>query len=297
VALQSLTTENTKFTEKSTENDNSVDAHTIGQIQLDAAITHYNEGNYICANILGLSADNWLGNLLIYCTDTPTALKILDQNILQEYGIKVDLNYIPNGLKHFKEDFCEKEHEIRKSAFLLICRGLTNYNKFQKHGTPTMDSFIKKLEEESNYIDKDKNSVPSSVSSVNSVVKKNNTDLNTISGQVIDCAIQVHKALGPGLLESAYQHALAYALTQRGLSFQKEITIPVRMDDLKIDAGYRADFIIEDTIILEIKSVEKLAPIHDAQILTYMRLGHFPLGLLLNFNEQLLKNGIKRFKL
>lgn len=123
------------------------------------------------------------------------------------------------------------------------------------------------------------------------------TDINILSGEVIDCAIYVHKKLGPGLLESAYQSALAYIFSERNIPFVQEKAIDIKMDNLKIDAGYRADFIIGNRLILEIKSVTKLEPIHDAQLLTYMKLGQFELGLLLNFNQKLLKDGLKRMKL
>ncbi len=122
-------------------------------------------------------------------------------------------------------------------------------------------------------------------------------DLNSLSQRILGCAIAVHKKLGPGLLESAYQHGLGYMLSKNGIPFEKEKTISVMIDDFPIDAGYRADFIIQDKLIIEIKSVQQLLPIHEAQILTYMKLGGFELGLLLNFNEKLLKNGIKRFKI
>jgi len=121
--------------------------------------------------------------------------------------------------------------------------------------------------------------------------------LNILSGKVVDCAVQVHKRLGPGLLESAYQHGLAYLFTKNDISFVKEKTIPVVIDDYPIDAGYRADFIISGSIILEIKSVDRLVPLHTAQIMTYMKLGGFKLGLLLNFNQKLMKDGIRRFVL
>ncbi len=121
--------------------------------------------------------------------------------------------------------------------------------------------------------------------------------LNKISGQIIDCAIQVHKVLGPGLLESAYQAGLAHMLAKHNIAFEKEKTISVMMDDFPIDAGYRADFIVGGKIIVEIKSVKRLESIHEAQLLTYMKLGGFSLGLLLNFNEVLMKHGIKRMKL
>lgn len=126
---------------------------------------------------------------------------------------------------------------------------------------------------------------------------KDADSLNILSGKVIDSAIHVHRKLGPGLLESAYQHGLAYIFSKNEIPFVQEKTISILMDDFPIDAGYRADFIVAGKIILEIKSVERLLPIHEAQLLTYMKLGRFELGLLLNFNEQLLKNGIKRMKL
>ncbi len=122
-------------------------------------------------------------------------------------------------------------------------------------------------------------------------------DLNILSGQIVDCALQIHKKLGPGLLESAYQYGLAHYFLKNKIAFEKEKTIPIVLDDYPIDAGYRADFIIGQKIIVEIKSVERLMPIHTAQLLTYMRLGGFELGLILNFNEKLMKDGIRRVKL
>lgn len=122
-------------------------------------------------------------------------------------------------------------------------------------------------------------------------------ELNRLTGEIVDCALQVHKMLGPSLLESAYQQALAYMFAKREIFFEKEKMISIKIDDFPIDAGYRADFIFKYGIILETKSVEKLLPIHDSQILTYMKLGGYGIGLLINFNQQLLKDGIKRFRL
>lgn len=122
-------------------------------------------------------------------------------------------------------------------------------------------------------------------------------DINTLSGKIVDCAVQTHKKLGPGLLESAYQYGLAYMMGRNEISFRKEVSIPIKIDEMLIESGYRADFIVEEKIILEIKSVEKIIPIHEAQLLTYMKLGSFSLGLLLNFNESLMKNGIRRMRL
>ncbi|MCB9991517.1 MAG: GxxExxY protein [Rhodospirillales bacterium] len=122
-------------------------------------------------------------------------------------------------------------------------------------------------------------------------------DLNALSGQIVDSALFVHKKLGPGLLESAYQHGMAYALSRKNIPFETEKTISIQIDDFPIDAGYRADLIVGGKVIVEIKSVDKLLPIHEAQLLTYMKLGGYELGLLLNFNERLIKNGIRRMRL
>ncbi len=122
-------------------------------------------------------------------------------------------------------------------------------------------------------------------------------DLNTLSGQIIDCGIYVHRQLGPGLLENAYQKALAYMFEKRNLPFEKEKIIPVKIDGITIDNAYRADFVIANTIIIETKSVKTLQSMDEAQLLNYMRLGNYPLGLLMNFNVKLLKDGIVRRKL
>lgn len=113
----------------------------------------------------------------------------------------------------------------------------------------------------------------------------------------MDCAFTVHRKLGPGLLESAYEHCLSYELKKRGLNVESQKALPVRYDDLFIEAGYRLDFVIEKSLILEIKSVEKLLPIYDAQILTYLKLSGIKTGLLINFNAILIKDGIKRLSL
>lgn len=113
----------------------------------------------------------------------------------------------------------------------------------------------------------------------------------------MDCAFTVHKALGCGLLESAYEGCLAYELTKRGIQFEKQKNLPVYYDQIKIDMGYRLDFLIEDSLIVELKSVEKLAPIHEAQLMTYLKLSRIKTGLLINFNTKLIKDGIKRISL
>ena len=120
-------------------------------------------------------------------------------------------------------------------------------------------------------------------------------DLNKLTEGIIGAAIEVHRNLGPGLLESAYQAALAYELNQRGYKVEQQKPLPMLYKEIKLDAGYRLDFLINDKVILEIKSSDKIVPIHDAQILSYLRLSGCKIGLLINFNVKLLKNGIKRF--
>jgi GxxExxY protein len=116
----------------------------------------------------------------------------------------------------------------------------------------------------------------------------------SLTEQVIGSAIEVHKTLGPGLLESVYQRCLAYELNQRNINFATEVTIPIHYKDQKIDCAFRADIIVENKIILELKAIEKILPIHEAQLITYLKLTKMRLGLILNFNTKLLKDGIKR---
>ena len=118
-----------------------------------------------------------------------------------------------------------------------------------------------------------------------------------LSRSVIGCAIEVHRTLGPGLLESTYRQCLAYELSHSGISFQMEVPLPVRYKDTLLDCGYRIDLLVSGDLIVEVKAVETLLPIHQAQILTYMRLAKIPVGLLINFNVLKLQNGIKRFVL
>jgi len=123
-------------------------------------------------------------------------------------------------------------------------------------------------------------------------------EFDPLSREVLGCAIEVHKHLGPGLLESAYQNCLAYELTQQGIPFRKEIDLPVQYKGIRLDCGYRLDLIVDEQLIVELKSVDKLAPIHEAQLLTYMKLAGISIGLLLNFNVLKLKDGgIKRYVL
>jgi GxxExxY protein len=117
---------------------------------------------------------------------------------------------------------------------------------------------------------------------------------NQIASKVIGCALEVHKALGPGLLESAYQECLCYKLRKEGLIVEKQKPMPLIFQEVKLEIGYRIDILVENKVVIEIKSVEALNDVHLAQTLTYMRLGNFKLGLLINFNVNLLKNGIKR---
>ena len=118
-----------------------------------------------------------------------------------------------------------------------------------------------------------------------------------LSRSVIGCAIEAHRNLGPGLLESTYRQCLAFELSRAGIAFQMELALPVRYKDVVLDCGYRIDLLIRRELIVEIKSVEALLPIHHAQILTYMRLANIPVGLLTNFNVTRLQTGIKRFVL
>ena len=117
---------------------------------------------------------------------------------------------------------------------------------------------------------------------------------NKISEKIIGCAIKVHRALGPGLLESAYEACLAHELTKAGLHIRRQVPVPIVYDGIKLDAAYQLDLVVEDKIIVELKSVEMLLPIHEAQLITYLKLTGMKLGLLINFNVALLKNGIKR---
>lgn len=117
---------------------------------------------------------------------------------------------------------------------------------------------------------------------------------NEISGVIIGAGIEVHKALGPGLLESAYKECLFYKLFKSGLYVEKEKPMPLVFEDIRLECGYRIDLLVENKVVIETKSVEALNDVHFAQTLTYMKLGNYKLGLLMNFNVLLLKDGIKR---
>lgn len=120
------------------------------------------------------------------------------------------------------------------------------------------------------------------------------TKLNELSHRVIGLCIEVHRELGPGLLESAYEEALAYEFSQAGLSFERQRDMSLLYKGVKLDCGYRLDFLIEGELILELKTVNELLPIHHAQLLTYLKLERHSLGLLINFNVPALKDGIRR---
>jgi GxxExxY protein len=118
--------------------------------------------------------------------------------------------------------------------------------------------------------------------------------INDITGQIIDGAIKVHSALGPGLLESAYEACLMYELNKRGLVVRNQVPLPVKYEDVIIEVGYRIDLLVAEFVIVELKSVEDVAPIHKAQLLSYLKLSGKKIGLLINFNVELLKHGITR---
>lgn len=116
-----------------------------------------------------------------------------------------------------------------------------------------------------------------------------------ITERIIGCAIEVHKHLGPGLLESAYEECLVYELVSRGLKVERQKPLPITYKDIHLDFGYRIDLLVENTVIIELKSVEALNIVHEAQILTYLKFAQKEVGLLINFNVTLLKNGLKKY--
>jgi len=120
-------------------------------------------------------------------------------------------------------------------------------------------------------------------------------DFSPVIKRVIGCAIDVHRGIGPGLLESAYTNCLAFKLAQERLRFARQVPLPVLFEDVRIECGYRLDFVVDDTVIVELKSVERLLPIHSAQVLTYVKLSGLRYGLLINFNVPRLVDGVKTF--
>jgi len=119
-------------------------------------------------------------------------------------------------------------------------------------------------------------------------------EFDALSNKVIGCAIEVHRNLGAGLLESAYEKCLAYELEHNGIPYAVQVPVPVKYKGVQLDCGYRIDLLVDDKLIVELKSVDKLLNIHQAQLLTYMKLADVDIGLLINFNVQILKDGLKR---
>ena len=120
-------------------------------------------------------------------------------------------------------------------------------------------------------------------------------EINEITGKIIGCAIEVHKLLGPGLLESAYEECLIFELQNSGLRTESQKPVPIVYKEKKLDYGYRMDILVENLVLIELKSVESINPVHEAQILTYMKFAGIKTGLLINFNEKMLRNGLRRF--
>ena len=125
--------------------------------------------------------------------------------------------------------------------------------------------------------------------------EENKIEFDEISNKVIGCAIEVHKTLGPGLLESAYERCLSFELLAANIRHETQKELSINYKGTKLDCGYRVDFMVEDKLIVELKAVDKVYPIHETQLLTYMKLANVKTGLLINFNVKLLKEGIKRF--
>jgi len=121
-------------------------------------------------------------------------------------------------------------------------------------------------------------------------------EVNRITEKIIGCAIEVHKSLGPGLLESAYEECLFFELQKAGLFVERQQTVPVVYKEIKLECGYRIDLLVEKTVVVELKTVDAFNQVHEAQILTYMKFADKTIGLLINFNVVLLKEGIKRFR-
>ena len=119
--------------------------------------------------------------------------------------------------------------------------------------------------------------------------------LEAIGRQVLDSAIKVHRALGPGLLESAYEHCLAHELSSRGVTVRRQVGLPIEYEGLRLDAGYRLDLVVGDAVIVEVKAVEAISRLYEAQLLTYLKLSGLRLGYLMNFNAIQLKQGLRRF--
>ncbi len=118
--------------------------------------------------------------------------------------------------------------------------------------------------------------------------------IDRVAQQIVDAGFQVHQSLGPGLLESAYEECLAHELTQRDVAFERQVSLPISYKGLRLDAGYRMDLLVARCIVVEVKAVEAVQPIHQAQIMTYLKLSGHRLGFLMNFNVRLFKYGVRR---
>ena len=119
-------------------------------------------------------------------------------------------------------------------------------------------------------------------------------DVNSLTGSIIGAAIEVHRALGPGLLEAVYEECLCYELAQKKIGFQRQYRLPVRYKDVYMECGYRIDLLVEDRIVLELKAVDRITALHEAQLLSYLKSGNWNIGFLINFNVPMLKQGVKR---
>jgi len=125
-------------------------------------------------------------------------------------------------------------------------------------------------------------------------VTKTPDELNEISGKIIERSIKVHKALGPGMLEGAYEVCLMHELIKNGFKAESQVKLPIIYDGIRLDAGYRIDLLVEKSVIVELKAIEHLLPVHEAQLLSYLRMSNLKLGLLINFNQKLLRDGVRR---
>ena len=129
------------------------------------------------------------------------------------------------------------------------------------------------------------------------IPKNIDPETNRISGEVIDAAYKVHFALGPGLLESVYEACLSHKIKQKGLKVERQVTLPIVFEDFRLDDALKLDLVVERKVIVELKAIENILPVHEAQLLTYLKLSGMELGLLINFNVPILKKGIKRIAL
>ena len=129
---------------------------------------------------------------------------------------------------------------------------------------------------------------------ITGIRKEDGLLLQAVTDQILGAGIEVHKALGPGLLESAYEQCLCHELRLRNVQFARQVAVPVRYKGIELDCGYRVDLLVEDSVVLELKAVDRLMPIHEAQLLTYLRLSEKRVGLLMNFNVSALRHGVVR---